>query len=209
MKKHPKMPQPELLAGRAGPDTGHEYLTDALTETAVRYLREQAARPAAPDRAPFFLCFCHLAVHTPFQGKAADIAYFEKKATRGWNGQANAVYAAMLKSLDDSVGRILDTLTQTGLADDTLLVFMSDNGGVTYTDPTATSNAPLKGGKAMMFEGGIRVPLIFLQPGKSPPASGATCRSTTPTCFPRSSNSRSTTPPRTTRASMAAASPRC
>ncbi len=166
VKKHAKMSQPELLAGKAGPDTGHDYLTDALTETAVRYLREQAARPAAPDRAPFFLYFCHLAVHTPFQGKAADIAYFEKKATRGWNGQANAVYAAMLKSLDDSVGRILDTLAQTGLADDTLLVFMSDNGGVTYTDPTATCNAPLKGGKAMMFEGGIRVPLIFRQPGK-------------------------------------------
>ena len=166
VKKYPKMPQPVQLAGKAGPETGQEYLTDSLTATAVRFLDEQAAKPGEPIRPPFFLYLCHLAVHTPFQGKPADVAYFEKRPTRGWNGQSNAVYATMVKSLDDSVGRILDTLTRTGLADDTLVVFMSDNGGVTYTDPTATSNAPLKGGKAMMFEGGIRVPLIFRQPGK-------------------------------------------
>lgn len=162
-KKYPRMPQPEQLAGKAGPDTGHAYLTDSLTETAVHFLGEQASQKT---RAPFFLYLCHLAVHTPFQAKPEDIAYFERKATRGWNGQSNAVYAAMLKGLDDSVGRILETLAATGLADDTLVVFMSDNGGVTYTDPAATSNAPLKGGKAMMFEGGIRVPLILRQPGK-------------------------------------------
>ncbi len=160
--RYPRMPQPELLAGKAGPDTGHDYLTDSLTEIAVRFVREQAAQESAP---PFFLYLCHFAVHTPFQAKAEDIAYFENKATRGWNGHANAVYAAMLKSLDDSVGRLLDVLTETGLAENTLVVFMSDNGGVTYTNPTATSNAPLKGGKAMMFEGGLRVPLVFRQPG--------------------------------------------
>jgi arylsulfatase A-like enzyme len=170
VKKFPKMPQPELLAGKAGPDTGKEYLTDSLTETAVRFLGEQAARA---DRPPFFLYLCHLAVHTPLQAKPADVAYFEKKATRGWNGHANAVYAAMLKSLDESVGRILDTLAQTGLAKDTLVVFMSDNGGVTYTSPAATCNAPLKGGKAMMYEGGIRVPLVFRWPGQN--AAGQWC----------------------------------
>ncbi len=163
VKKNPRMPQPDLLAGKAGPDTGKTYLTDSLTQNAVDYLNAQAAQQ---ERSPFFLYFCHLAVHTPFQGKPEDVAYFEKKATRGWNGHANAIYAAMLKSLDDSVGRILDTLQQTGLAEHTLVVFMSDNGGVTYTSPAATSNAPLKGGKAMMFEGGIRVPLIFRQPGR-------------------------------------------
>lgn len=163
VKKYPKMPQPELLAGQAGPDNGLTYLTDSLTETAVQFIDDRAREK---DRPPFFLYLCHLAVHTPFQAKPADIAYFEKKATRGWNGHTHATYAAMLKSLDESVGRILDTLTRTGLAEDTLVVFMSDNGGVTYTDPAATSNAPLKGGKAMMFEGGIRVPLIFRQPGK-------------------------------------------
>ena len=161
-KTFPKMPQPELLAGKAGPDTGFDYLTDSLTETAVRFLGERAAER---ERKPFFLYLCHLAVHTPLQAKPADIARFEKKATRGWNGQSNATYAAMLKGLDESVGRILATLTETGLADDTLVVFMSDNGGVTYTNPAATCNAPLKGGKAMMFEGGIRVPLVFRWPG--------------------------------------------
>ncbi len=165
LKKFPKMPQAELTAGKAGPDTGHDYLTDSLTETAVRFLGAQAAQK---ERPPFLLYLCHLAVHTPFQGKPADVAYFEQKATRGWNGQSNAIYAAMLKSLDDSVGRILDALASTGLADDTLVVFMSDNGGVTYTSPTATCNAPFKGGKAMMYEGGIRVPLVFRQPGKIP-----------------------------------------
>ena len=163
VKKNPKMSQPELLAGKAGPDTGKSYLTDSLTETAVDCLRAQTARR---EQSPFFLYLCHLAVHTPFQGKPADVAYFDQKATRGWNGHANATYAAMLRSLDDSVGRILESLSQTGLAENTLLVFMSDNGGVTYTTPAATSNAPMKGGKAMMFEGGIRVPLIFRQPGK-------------------------------------------
>ncbi len=162
-KPHPKMPQPQLLAGLAGPDTGRTYLTDSLTETAVRFLGDRAAEK---NRPPFFLYLCHLAVHTPFQAKPEDIAYFEKKPTRGWNGHSNAIYAAMLKALDDSVGRIMEKLAATGLAEDTLVVFMSDNGGVTYTDPAATSNAPLKGGKAMMFEGGIRVPLMFRLPGK-------------------------------------------
>jgi len=162
-KPFPKMAQPEVLAGKAGPDDGHQYLTDSLTETAVRFLGRQAAQA---DRKPFFLYLCHLAVHTPLQAKPADVAYFEKKSTRGWHGHSNATYAAMLKSLDESVGRILDTLAQTGLAENTLVVFMSDNGGVTYTNPAATCNAPLKGGKAMMFEGGIRVPLVFRWPGQ-------------------------------------------
>ena len=166
-KKFPKMPQPELISGKAGPDTGKTYLTDSLTQNAVDYLKQQAV-PA--DRKPFFLYLCHVAVHTPFQAKPEDIAYFEKKATRGWNGQTNAVYAAMVKSLDESVGRILQTLDETGLAKDTIVVFMSDNGGVTYSDPPATCNAPLKGGKAMMFEGGIRVPLVFRRPGAIPAA---------------------------------------
>jgi arylsulfatase A-like enzyme len=166
---HPKMPQPELLQGRTGSNLGHEYLTDELTEHAVRFIQEHAA-PGGDQAKPFFLYLCHFAVHTPFQATPEDIAYFEGKATRGWNGHSNAVYAGMLKRLDDSVGRILQTLEATGLETNTLVVFLSDNGGVTYTDPMATWNAPFKGGKAMHFEGGIRVPLVFRWKGRLPEA---------------------------------------
>ena len=107
-------------------------------------------------------------MHTPFQGPAAEVARFEQKPTRGWNGHDNAVYAAMLQRLDDSIGRITETLRSTGLDANTLLVFMSDNGGVMYTSPLATNNAPFKGGKALHYEGGIRVPLIFRWAGRVP-----------------------------------------
>ncbi len=159
------MPQAELAVGKTDPATEKAYLTEALTDTAVNFIREQAA---AKDGRPFCLYFCEFAVHTPFQAKPEDIAYFEKKATKGWNGHNNATYAAMLKGLDDSVGRLLQVLKETGLDNNTVVVFMSDNGGVTYTKPAATSNAPLKGGKALMFEGGIRVPLVFRWPGHVP-----------------------------------------
>jgi arylsulfatase A-like enzyme len=98
------------------------------------------------------------------QGKEEDITHFENKETKGWNGHVSPVYASMVKSLDESVGSIMKALEETGLEDNTLVVFMSDNGGIatkvahkgTYTD-----NSPLLGGKACVTEGGIRVPLIF------------------------------------------------
>ncbi|MGB7343649.1 MAG: sulfatase [Pirellulaceae bacterium] len=155
-----KMAQKHLTKGKSGTNHGERYLTDELTEQAVNYIRDRGAS-SDENAKPFFLYFCHFAVHTPFQGKPEDVAYFEQKSTRGWNEHDNAVYAAMLRGLDNSVGRILDTLAETGLDENTLVVFMSDNGGVTYTSPVATCNAPFKGGKALHFEGGIRVPLVF------------------------------------------------
>lgn len=166
----PAMPQKELLWGNAGAETGESYLTDDLTVQADRFIRSH--HQDHPDQ-PFLLYFCEFAVHSPNQAKRSDIAHFEKKPTRGWNGHHDPTYAAMIRSLDDSVGKIMATLDELHLADNTLVVFMSDNGGVSYiTKPgqqPVTSNAPLKGGKAMMFEGGVRVPLIFRWPGKISP----------------------------------------
>ena len=161
----PKMPQAKLLQGKAGPNRGKDYLTDELTEHAIDFIRERAAASDKRTK-PFFLYLCHFAVHTPFQARPDDVTYFQQKSTRGWNEHNNAVYAAMLRRLDISVGRVLDTLESTKLDKNTLVVFMSDNGGVTYSSPVATNNAPFKGGKALHFEGGIRVPLILRWKGR-------------------------------------------
>jgi len=156
----PKMPQTELTKGKAGEILGKEYLTDELTEQAIDFLRKRAALEQDMAK-PFFLYLCHFAVHTPFQSQPEDVKYFENKPTRGWHGHDNAVYAAMLKRLEASVGQILDTLQHEGLDENTLVVLMSVNGGVMYTTPLATCNAPCQSGKVTHFEGGIRVPLIF------------------------------------------------
>lgn len=159
---HPKMDQDSLRMGMAGAPTGKEYLTDDLTNQALHFLDQRANTPEQP----FLLYFCHFALHGPIQAKQADIDYFEHKTTKGWNGHKNATYAAMLKSLDESVGALMQKLKDTGMDENTYLVFMSDNGGVDWLisgkdNPPPTSNAPLKGGKATLFEGGVRVPLVF------------------------------------------------
>jgi arylsulfatase A-like enzyme len=155
--------------GSSGKDFGHEYLTDELTAQAVDFIRSHSSEQ--PER-PFLLLLAHFAPHTPLEAKPEDIAHFEKKRTRGWNGHHNPVYAAMIKSLDDSVGAVVAALEKSGLADNTLVIFLSDNGGVSWVTQSGgepvTSNAPLKGGKAMLFEGGVRVPLIMRWPGVIP-----------------------------------------
>jgi len=156
----PKRPLHDFVIGKTGEETGEEYLTDDMAAQAVRFIKKRAG---IKDE-PFFLYFCHFAVHTPLQGKDEDIAYFEEKDTKGWNGHVSPVYASMVKSLDESVGSILTALEETGLEDNTLVVFMSDNGGIdtkVVHQGTYTDNSPLLGGKACVTEGGIRVPLIF------------------------------------------------
>ena len=157
-----KMPQSELTIGKSGTDTGESFLTEDLTAQARLYLKERAQ---TPDK-PFFLYFAHFSVHTPLQAKDDLVGYFENKSTRGTGGHNHPVYAAMVKHLDNSVGEILNTLNETGLSKNTIVVFTSDNGGVEYTDPPATDNYPFKGGKACLYEGGIRVPLVYYQPEK-------------------------------------------
>jgi arylsulfatase A-like enzyme len=154
-----------LVMGNGGKQERAGYLTDDLTDIALDFLDQRATK----KKEPFFLMLSLFAVHSPFQAKSADVQYFENKPGRGWNGHEDATYAAMLRSLDESVGRILDKLKETSLEENTLLVFLSDNGGVDRRiTPTGivTNNYPLRGGKACVTEGGIRVPLVFWWPGR-------------------------------------------
>jgi len=165
-KYFPKMRQDSLCQGKSGVNLGIPYLTDDLTQRALDFIDE---RTTAKDGKPFLLYFCEFAVHGPNQAPDETIKYFENKNTRGWKGQKNATYAAMIKKMDDSVGKIMDKLKEKGIDENTIVVFVSDNGGITIgkggTDEEITTNTPLKGQKANVYEGGIRVPMIISYKG--------------------------------------------
>lgn len=173
---------PKLKDGPAG-----EYLPERLTNEAIALLKSNTDKP-------LFICLSYYLVHTKLQAKEEDIAIYKEKrakvgitenqefsASQPWmetaSGnsknykerikQGNPIYSAMIKALDDNVGRLITHLKETGTYDNTLIIFVSDNGGLSTAEGSSTSNLPLAKGKGWMYEGGIRVPFIIKSPNSN------------------------------------------
>ena len=167
-----------------------QYLPERLTDETIKYIKGNRDQP-------FYACLCYYLVHNPLQGKEKLIEKYKQKREKmgldtiqefvnhpAWakyasNGghyrdrivQGNPIYASMVQALDDNVGRLLDMLKQTGLDKNTVVIFTSDNGGLSTSEGSPTSNLPLRGGKGWLTEGGIREPYIFRYPGLRKPGS--------------------------------------
>ena len=162
-----------------------EYLTDRLTDESLKFLQ------ANKDR-PFLLYLSHYAVHTPieskqnltnkYKAKAAKLpkttrpAFLPERDAMSKQIQDHPVYAGMVQSVDESVGRVMKKLEELGVAENTVVIFMSDNGGLsTRPKPsstnTPTANLPLRAGKGWLYEGGIREPMFIKWPGVVKPGS--------------------------------------
>lgn len=180
-----------------------EYLTDRLTDEAIALIEQ------AGDE-PFFLNYWPYAVHVPIQAPQPLVAKYRDKARRlgldavdpfkegepmpAWHirqhrvrrriVQSDPVYAAMVENLDWNVGRLLDALDRTGKAEDTIVIFTSDNGGLATAEGSPTCNAPLAEGKGWMYDGGVREPLLIRWPGRIAPGTRTAEPVTTPDFYP-------------------------
>jgi len=160
---------PEMRYVPVGPGRNGDYLTDRLTDHAVQTIREHQDEP-------FFVSQWFHTVHTPIQGKPELVERFKNKLPGARHSHPG--YAAMVASLDENVGRVLQTLEELQLADDTVVILTSDNGGVDFPSRKAgnrvpTVNTPWRSGKGTLYEGGIRVPLMIRWPGRT--TSGTSC----------------------------------
>jgi len=154
-----------------------EHIEDRVASEVVRFIRENKDRP-------FYVNYWQFSVHAPYDAKAELVAKYRKLADPH-NPQRNPVYAAMVQSLDEGVGRVLAAIDECGLAERTIIVFFSDNGGISWPDKAGrpfvsarfqadmtsppTSNLPLRNGKASCYEGGVREPCIVVWPGVTQP----------------------------------------
>jgi len=186
--EHPKRTHENVQGLEPGKDG--DYLTGRLTDKTVKFLKQ------VKKEEPFLAYVSYYSPHTPIQAKAEDIAHFEQKLRdmpkpsgpitepegypKGYANmrtrlvQDNPAYASMVRSIDQGVGRILDTLEEEGLSENTIVIFTSDHGGLSTDsrdDSLVTSNYPLRAGKGWLYEGGLRVNLIAKWPGRTQPNS--------------------------------------
>lgn len=168
-----------------------EYLTDRLTEESLQFIKENQDEP-------FLLYLSHYAVHTPIEAKDSLQAKYENKLgdaapvfvreRENWTrrDQDNPAYAAMVESVDESIAAIVSKLSELGLTEETIIIFTSDNGGLTTlrSQRGPTSVRPLRAGKGWLYEGGIRVPLILSWPGHIPAGQVSTQLATSMDLYP-------------------------
>ena len=155
-----RIPTTDLKVFKESPIEGQEgdYLTDRLMEEGDKFIRENSEKP-------FFLMMSLYAVHSPLQGKPGKVARYEKVPEEQRQGDPR--YAAMVETVDDGVGRLMTALREKEIEENTLVIFTSDNGGMSK----ATDNSPLRANKGSNYEGGLRVPVIVKWPGVTEPGS--------------------------------------
>jgi arylsulfatase A-like enzyme len=148
------------------PDSPNEHIEDRMAREAVSFMEKHRDEP-------FYMSYWMFSVHAPFNAKN-DLIEKHRPRADAKNPQRSPTYAAMVESMDDAIGTLLNAIDRLKIADRTIIIFTSDNGGNMYDrvdDTTPTSNAPLRGGKATMFEGGTRVPCVIAWPGVTKPGS--------------------------------------